>query len=1147
MTDSLEHDPFYEIVDEFVERRRRGENPPIDDYARQYPRWADRIRDLFPSLEGLEGIAQAGPVPEPHELRELGDYTIVREIGRGGMGIVYEARQRSLDRRVALKVLPVQATLDPRFLERFKREAQTAASLQHPNIVPVYGVDEAEGIHFYAMQFIEGHGLDEILRERLKGSPGQAERRTSFKPVEQLAHELATMPKWSSGDASQRTGTDTGSSSGTAGSRDIYFRSVARVGLDVARGLAFAHARGILHRDIKPSNLLLDKNRRVWIGDFGLCKKEGSTELTHTGDVVGTLRYMAPEQLSGNADARSDVYGLGITLYELLTARPAFDEKERGKLVRLIFEKAPAQPRVLDKAIPRDLETIVLKAIEKLPEARYPSADAIAEDLRAFLERRPVTARRPTFWYLLRLAVRRNKVLASTIATALVLLTLATALYVVDVTDQNRRVRALGLAHASADTMAKDPMLALLLARKGFETDPSSPETLSQLYRSLSAIHERKILHFEHIVISVDYSPSGDLFLTSTDDGFVHLWDADSGFLRKFPVHDTTQALRGGFQYRDLSGPTRFSPNGKEILSWGTDGTARRWNLDGERIAELPHGGVVYHAAYHPKDPSLVVTTSSLGTAIIWGNDVPLVTLEGHTDQVITAAFSPDGEWIVTGSRDRTARLWRFSGSAAELVAVMDEPTSTVTSAVFSPDGKRVLTACGAGLVHNFGKGDRTAYLWDLRGEVTARFEHFLSIESVAFAPDGSEILTASYDGTAKLWNLDGTLLQTYTMGSRARMAAYSGDKIVIGCNTGAMWVFGRQSSEPIATLLGHEATFQYIAVAPRGQTILTSARDHTARLWQLEPVEFPVFGGHQRYMWGTQYSADGTKIVTYAMDRTIRVWDSHGALLREFPPLETFAYYASFSPDSSRILALSFPTLDVWTLDGRNLLHTDVVASSACFTPGGDGIMLAGVVDVVFIDLSGKETSRFPVTDEYPVMSAVYSPDQTMILTASDRARLHDLEGKVIRTFAGDTSTRITVARFSLSGDKVVTAANDATVKVWSLDGTLLLNLPHEGAVWVALFSPDGQTILTVSAEQVARVWDLEGKLLYTLQDHRHGINWADFSPDGRHIVTAMLDGTARLWPTDLDELTRFAESATTRPFSEIELTTYSELLGGR
>ena len=444
------------LAEEFVARHRRGECPLPVEYAERYPQWAERIHALFPALLLMEHnkpeVGERTGFPEDYgvaaPLEQLGDYRIIREVGRGGMAVVYEAEQESLGRHVALKVLLRHTRLDPKHAVRFQREARAAARLHHTNIVPVYGVGEHDGVHYYVMQFIPGQGLDEVLRElqrlRRQGPPVPPDDHSAYRSgdgsVAASATDVARVlltgqfapnesrlcdsPDASSSDgepaeaivgsektvlsgdrkpthapaerrlASSIHGHGQGDSSSLSGSSRHYWRGVARIGEQVAEALQYAHDQGVLHRDIKPSNLLLDLHGTVWVADFGLAKLADQVDLTHTGDVVGTWRYMAPERFGGVSDARSDVYSLGLTLYELLALHPAFDGSNREKLLEQVGFAVPPRPRKVNPEVPRDLETIVLKAIERNPAERYQSAGELAEDLRRFQEDRPIRARR---------------------------------------------------------------------------------------------------------------------------------------------------------------------------------------------------------------------------------------------------------------------------------------------------------------------------------------------------------------------------------------------------------------------------------------------------------------------------------------------------------------------------------------------------------------------------------------------------------------------------------------------------------------------------------------------------------------------------------------------------------------------------------
>jgi serine/threonine protein kinase len=702
MTDnaSSSADPLGQIADEFVDAFRQGKSPSVEEFARRYPEHAEEIREMLPALVLMEKAKSAGDAAEQRlkakpaaavaPLMQLGDYQILREIGRGGMGVVYEARQLSLGRHVAIKVLAMHALADSRQLGRFQREARSAAKLHHTNIVPVFGVGQQDGLHYYVMQFIQGLGLDLVLDEvRRLRQPGGKQAKTrgdepsrtgDATPDVSAAHVVRALftgeirkpepsgaltpapgepaapaaPPVRAADSSAtvrlpgQTDASTLSESGHQ-----YWQSVARIGMQVADALAHAASQGILHRDIKPSNLLLDGTGNVWVTDFGLAKAASDGDnLTRTGDIVGTLRYLAPERFTGQGDFRSDVYSLGLTLYELLVLRPAFDETDRNRLVKQVMHAEPVRPRKINPAVPRDLETVVLKAVAREPARRYQTAGALAEDLQRFLDGRPITARpvghveRAVKW------VKRNPVV--TVAALAVVLTLAVGTAVSYLKYQEAEAALLAEAKQVKE---RDDALALE-AQRVRERDAALDDAKRQLSNSnfllaVAAYDARDVALARHRLASIEPRYRG------WEWHYFHRQSAGGIFTLYGHTSAGSVVMSNALGTRVVTGEVTsvaFSPDGTRIVTGSCDRTAKVWDArTGRQQLDLKgHIREIWSVAFSP-DGTKIVTGSDDLTAKDWDGrtGAPLLDLKGHTKPVYSVAYTPDGSRIVTVAGDR--------------------------------------------------------------------------------------------------------------------------------------------------------------------------------------------------------------------------------------------------------------------------------------------------------------------------------------------------------------------------------------------------------------------------------------------------------------------------------------------------------------
>ena len=813
-------DLLNELAHEFAQRFRRGEQPSLTEYAEGYPELEAEIRDLFPALVLIEQFGSiAGPAARPAlrtatadgtAPRQLGEYRVLREVARGGMGIVYEAVQESLGRHVALKVLPFQSLADARQLERFDREARAAAMLHHTNIVPVFGVGEHEGVHFFAMQFIRGQALDSVLHELRCRRRAEANEtgdfadgpaalggcKSSRNQTATLAGGLMTgrfpadvdapaaraaaaegptspavpprlTPSGSGGPMTEVFGARSGWDSRS----DMpYFRSVARVGLQVAEALEYAHQQGIVHRDIKPSNLLLDTQGTVWITDFGLAKAEGTDELTGPGDLLGTLRYMAPERFQGQADPRSDVYSLGLTLYEMATLRPAFDAAGRVQLIERMLRAEPLRPRQLVPHVPRDLETLILKAIAREPARRYQTAGELAEDLKCFLADRPIKARRSTAVERFGRWCRRNPWLAGANIAAAVLTTIVaigSTLAAWTFHDQRDQIgRHLGQIQ-EAETRGREKLFESLTAQASARRHSRQVgqrfDSLKALAQAAAIANELKLpaqrldlLRDEAIACLAlpDMKPTGRViqrppgaFAVAFDPTMTrYAWRFRDGTIQVRRVADDEEVARFSARGDRELFVFGFSPDGRYLATTNPpDYALTVWDIEQGTVCLNDPGHVTGYAARFSPDSRRLALSHLDGELLVYdlatGHHSRLWHGPGPAQDL---AYRPDGAQIAILYNEQKPSCQIIEAGSGKLVRSIPLPTSTAGVA-WSADGTTLATPCH----------DRKIYLWDAAtGTRRAILEGSTTLGvRAAFHPAGTLLASIGWDAQLRLWD----------------------------------------------------------------------------------------------------------------------------------------------------------------------------------------------------------------------------------------------------------------------------------------------------------------------------------------------------------------------------------------------------------
>lgn len=1122
-------------------RVARGEQPKVGDYAKRFPELsAEQLAALVEASRGRAGVTPSiGPaVPNAEQptilsptdavalakdasaaalrrVRYFGDYELLREIARGGMGVVYEARQRSLNRPVALKMILSGQLASAEEVARFRREAEAAAQLEHPGIVPIFEIGTDGDQHYFTMGYVAGPSLSARLLDR---------------PLE--PREAATLIR------------------------------------DVALAVQYAHERGVVHRDLKPSNILLaprgdSGHVRQNVGqsdvrphsgecgyapritDFGLAKvSHADHSLTETGQILGTPSYMPPEQASGMTQLvgpAADIYSLGAVLYACLTGRPPFQAASVLDTVRQVLERDPVSLRDLNAAIPQDLETICLKCLEKSIPRRYSTAKEVADELQRYLEGRPILARPVSRAERFRRWCRRNPMIASLSAAVAFSLLLGIAVSSYFAWKENRRaisesnarseeerqrreaVRQTGIANRLADEnlkLAEDEKEAR--EKADLNADEANRQT-KLAKRNLYAAHMNLIQAAwdanrvgEAVRILELYRPA----VGQADDpddlrSFEwHLWDhrCNSDLLTlKAPPNVLSVA---------------FSPDGQRLVSGSIAETAVKvWDItSGREILSLKgHHGVLSQRlttndqlqatldAYRETTNSTLVncvtyspdgqrigSASGDGTAKLWdaATGAELLTFKGHSYQVSSVAFSPDGQKLVTTAFDTiSANLpWEikvWDANTGRELRSLQGTQEVVKRAVFSPDGKRLASSSG----EKTGNEMTKAKVWDsetgelllsIRGTGSGAME-------VAFNPDGKRLATADADGTIKIWHID------------------SGQELIV--------------------LKGHLSHVTSVAFNATGDRLVSASADQTIKVWRADTgQELLTHKGHWERINSVTFSPNGTLLASASTDGTIKLWDAK--INQEWRTLQGTHWFQAESGDGkfmatrdhTRIVNIRDSStgvvkhsLNVLTRDGRG----DISGLIADVALNHNAQQLAvGCVDAtvrLFDVASGQETHAL-VGHTSTVSVVVFRSDGKQLVSGSnDRTvRVWDATmGREIRTLKGHTASVYGVA-FSPDGSCIASTSADKTVRIWSAaTGQLMQTLKgHDGIVQSAAFSPDGKRIASACFDRTVKLWDVEsGQLLLTLKGHPSSVTQVAFSPDGKRVVSSGNGGPTKVW----------------------------------
>ncbi len=1005
---------------------------------------------LPPDPHAVTCASDAPPVRSNRTAPSIPGYEILGELGRGGMGVVYKARQTRLNRTVALKMILAGEHASAEAGVRFLAEAEAAAKLQHPNVVQIFHIAEHGGHPYFEMEFVGGGSL----ADGLDGIP---------RPPRVAADLVACL----------------------------------------SRAIGEAHRKGIVHRDLKPANILLTPEGTPKVADFGLAKLlDLESGMTATESILGSPSYMAPEQAEGKtreAGPAADLYALGAILYELLTGRPPFRGATVLDTLQQVKTAEPVPPSRLVPGLPRDLETIVLKCLQKDPSKRYESATALTEDLRRFQAGEPIVARpvrspeRAWRW------CKRNPVVASlmaAVATLMIIVAVGSTLSAVQFQGMNRTLVsnlyisniALADRELSADNLGR--------VRKLLDECPPGLRQWEWHYlRRLCAV-EPTLLQHSAEVHGVAFHPDGGRIAAGCGDGTVKVFDvATRTVIQTLPGHESYVFS------------VAFSPDRRHLASAGADRWVRLW--------DLATGQEVFRRPGHVGDYS------------------------GMTHAV---AFSPDGLHLVAGGEDGIATVWD-AADGREVHRLPETHENTASCVAYSPDGRRLATGSRGGVVR----------IWDARtGQLLRRIlGHTHRISAVVFRPDGRQLATASYDRTVKVWNpATGELLHTlrgYTGAINGLAFTFSRDGLrlfSIGGEDKTVKIWDPLTGREILSLRGHTLFGHCLASSPDGLRLASGDKNGTIRVWDATPLKGDeglesLTREHDHEVWSVAFSPDGRRLASASWDHTVKLWDAAtGALLSTLTHPD-LVFRVAFSPDSKH-LATSTVSRDrdvivkVWeTATGQETIdeiRERSVGYYVTFDPTGRYLLREGPDHTVQVRdaKTGKVVGSAGRHDRL-IWCMEFSPDGRRLATASNDGTVRVWAwnpARLGRFQEPELTLPVNVIgygdrlAFSHDGRRLATGGEEHTVKIWDAKtGQELQTLRgHSGDVFAVAFSPDGRWLASAGEDTTVRLWDAtSGELRHTLRGHTGIVGSLAFSPDGRRLASGSRDRTMKVWDMTL------------------------------
>jgi WD40 repeat protein/serine/threonine protein kinase len=1046
-------------------------------------------------------------------------FTILRPHASGGLGQVSVALDRELNREVALKAIRPEHADDPQSRARFLLEAEVTGRLEHPGIVPVYGLGcDAAGRPFYAMRFVKGQSLKEAI-EQFHEKEGGLER-----------------------DRRQ----------GSLRLRALLNRFVA-----VCNVVAYAHSRGVVHRDLKPSNILLGAYGETLVVDWGLAKVVGRTEVaarsvmaeatlrpasrsgsseTLPGLALGTPAYMSPEQADGRLDdigPLSDVYSLGATLYSLLTGQLPFQDPDIAVVLRRVRNGDVMAPRRVNRLVPAGLEAIGMKAMALSPGDRFASTRALADDLEHWLADEPVPVYREPLSTRLTRWGRRHRTLATGIGVLLITAVVGLAVGTILLGQANRRTES---QRAFADEQRR---LAELKTREAREKAGALEH---QLY-----IHRVNLAQREALT---DVARAEQLLDECPPASRGWEWD----YVHRY-CHQERGTLGG---HTHAVNAVAFSPDGRRVVSGAGDryydATATQdaelivWDAESGRMSRRLTGlkGAVFSAAFSPDGRLLAVgsgyqrsTNLFEGHLSIWdaGSGRMLHDLPEQTNNVLSVAFSPDSRLIAAGygrySSDMPGQLKLWDAGGGKEVGATPLSTGGINCVRFSPGGTRVAMARS---------GDIEIWEFDPLKKVRGWNGHAGWVYAVAFSRDGTRLATGGWDRTLKIWDAAGGSLLATGAGQSSIITALAfspdGTRLASSNEGHTVGIWEAATGREISTLRGHARAVVSLAYSPDGRSLVTGGEDHHVKFWDVSTDHPIAFREHKGWVTSLSFSPDGGRVLSSSGDRTLRIWDpATGRRLQALPDQNEWVFAAAFSPDGRHLASCTAGlNMSLWDSAApwapKNLGLPRNFPHCLAFSPDGTRLAIGSASMNALLDQTGiVQVWEVPSGSELltyhghsgGVFALAFSPDgKTIASVGGDRrtslgeARVWEAAtGRDLFTLAGHEKI-VHAVRFNQAGTRLATGGDDATVKLWdATTGRLIRSLDgHSEPVYCTAFHPAGTRLATGGLDRFVKLWEVEsGDEILTLRGHSAGITSLAFSPDGRRLVSGSIDWTARVW----------------------------------